>query len=564
MKRSVLYARVSGDDRRREGRNLAGQLEMGREHAQERGYTVVAELAEDDRGVSGALFDLPQLNRALDMARGGEFDVLVVRELDRFARSLAKQLIVEEELKRAGVEIQYVLGEYPDTPEGSLQKNVKAAVAEYERLKIAQRVNRGKVQKARSGKVLVFARPPYGYRKVDGMLVIHEPEARVVRLIYDWYVHGDGDGKRLPVRAIVRKLNDLGAPTVGDRPDNGGVVKEQGYGKWARSTVNKILSNETYAGTWYYNKWRRDGKACRRRPRDKWIPVEVPAIVDRETWEASQRRKRKNREQAKRNRKHTYLLSGFITCGDCGATVYSVPCHGLLYYRCSRSRGEVLGKCEAKSFKADVVDNAVWEWVKSVLTNPAVLAEGLRADQEKRETTNKPLRDRLAVVDNLLADNRRQLERLLDLYLSGDFDKEMLIERKTRLEATIEALEGERAGLAARLEAQTLTTEEVESIREFAAKVASGLDAAGDAFEARRATLEMLDVHVALTMEGGDQVAYVRCLSYNSELSIMPRTSRRCEHNLVGHHLNKDGDVSIEPTTLGRCGRQRQPPPTPA
>lgn len=122
-------------------------------------------------------------------------------------------------------------------------------MAQYKRLKVAQRVNRRKRQKARSDKVLVFARPPYGYRLVDSILTVYEPEAIVVRLIYGWYVHGDGDGKPLPVRAIVRKLNDLGAPTAGDRPNNGGVMKQQDYGKWSRSTVNKILSNETYSGT---------------------------------------------------------------------------------------------------------------------------------------------------------------------------------------------------------------------------------------------------------------------------------------------------------------------------
>jgi DNA invertase Pin-like site-specific DNA recombinase len=60
----------------------------------------VAELAEDDRGASGADWSLPKLNQALDMARAGEFDVFVTRELDRFARSLAKQLVIEGEFKR--------------------------------------------------------------------------------------------------------------------------------------------------------------------------------------------------------------------------------------------------------------------------------------------------------------------------------------------------------------------------------------------------------------------------------------------------------------------------------
>ena len=127
-KRAVLYARVSGDDRGKEGRNLAGQLEMGRKYAEEHGYTVVAELPEDDRGASGAVLDLPQLNRAREMAAGSEFDVLVVREMDRLSRALAKQLFVEQELKRSGVTIEYVLGEYPDTPEGGLMKHIKACL----------------------------------------------------------------------------------------------------------------------------------------------------------------------------------------------------------------------------------------------------------------------------------------------------------------------------------------------------------------------------------------------------------------------------------------------------
>mgnify|MGYP001552472036 CR=1 FL=1 len=69
-----------------------------------------------DRGASGASFERPELNTALDMARAAGFEVLVVREIDRLSRNLAKQLIVEEELKRNGVQIEYVLVEYADTP----------------------------------------------------------------------------------------------------------------------------------------------------------------------------------------------------------------------------------------------------------------------------------------------------------------------------------------------------------------------------------------------------------------------------------------------------------------
>jgi len=125
LERAVVYARVSGDDRQKDGRNLDGQKEMGRDYATEKGYLIVEELAEDASGASGAEIDLPQLIRVREMARKGEFDILIVREIDRLSRNLAKQLIVEQELATAGVRIEYVLGEYPDSAEGRLQKHIK-------------------------------------------------------------------------------------------------------------------------------------------------------------------------------------------------------------------------------------------------------------------------------------------------------------------------------------------------------------------------------------------------------------------------------------------------------
>src|SRR5829696_1462204 len=198
-KRAVSYARVSSDDRGKDSRNLSGQLEMCREYAVEKGYILIDEMAEDDRGASGASFELERLGQVLEMAKNHEFDVLIVREIDRLSRNLAKQLIVEEELLRAGVKIEYVLGDYADTPEGNLMKHVRAVIAEYEREKIKERIQRGKRLKVKAGSVmLALNRPPYGYHIVkDGpmrRLEIYEPEAEVIRMIFHLYVFGDENG----------------------------------------------------------------------------------------------------------------------------------------------------------------------------------------------------------------------------------------------------------------------------------------------------------------------------------------------------------------------------------
>jgi site-specific DNA recombinase len=88
-KRAVIYARVSRDDRDTDGRNLAGQLAMGRKYCEANGYSVVDEKPEDERGASGAEIDLPQLLQIREKAQAREFDVLIVREIDRLSRNLA-------------------------------------------------------------------------------------------------------------------------------------------------------------------------------------------------------------------------------------------------------------------------------------------------------------------------------------------------------------------------------------------------------------------------------------------------------------------------------------------
>jgi len=119
------------------------------------------------------------------------------------------------------------------------------------------------------------------------------------------------------------------------------------------------------------------------------------------------------------------------------------------------------------------------------------------------------MQDRLAAIDDLLSDNRRQLERLLDLYLSGGFGKEMLTDRKVRLETTIVALEKERADLVSTLKAQIISDAQIQEIEEVAAFL--DIAAADWIFEKRRKLIDDLDVQVTLAIEDGQKVAYVRC-----------------------------------------------------
>jgi hypothetical protein len=296
-----------------------------------------------------------------------------------------------------------------------------------------------------------------------------------------------------------------------------GLKKKRRWGKWNTSSVHRMLKYETYAGLWHYGKRRRDADGqWTQNPDDNVPAVEVPAIVDRELWEATQLRLAENKQTASRNRKYDYLLSRRVSCGGCGCRMHGAsrksPTSRRLYYVCPATNHRDMARdCNAPSFRADQVDAAVWEWVKSFLTDPEALAQGLWEVQQEREQENAPIRERLAVVDDLLADNRAQLERLLDLYLSGEFPKEALVDRKSRLEVTISALERERVGPAAHLETQVLSVEQVQTIQDLAEKIGKNLETMDDDFSARRRLIKELNVQVTLAVEDSQKATCARC-----------------------------------------------------
>ncbi len=520
-KRAVLYARVSGDDRAKTGgENLQDQLRVCREYAERKGYQVIAELAEDDRGISGATADPPQLSKALDMARARVFDILIVREVDRLARDIGKQYRVEGDLKRDGVKVEYALYDFPDTMEGKLQKTIYAAFAEFERGKISERMTRGRRRKVKEGNVLTGHIAPFGYCIVykDGKRTIEivEEEAKVVRRIFEWYTVGDGENGPLSGNAIANKLTAMQTPTVTEM--RGQIVKGRVRkpNTWAQSSVATILKRETYAGTWYY---------CKKSEHDP-IPVEVPAIIDRETWKAAQVRKKKNRQQSKRNTKMKYLMRGRLRCPSCRRKLHAYSYKTgkvYAYYRC-HSRFDNTPCDNPWNYPSKLVDAAVWEWISKLLSDPTELENGLNQYQAEREKIIEPLRESLEGVDTLIAEKKAKLDRLLDLYLSGDFEKEALTEHKRRIEGELARLQEERARLAQQIKEQEFSEERLQAILEFSQAIGAGIKVAETNFEKRRAIVEALDVTGELETKNGERILHLTCVMGGEEMQIASKT----------------------------------------
>ena len=98
-------------------------------------------------------------------------------------------------------------------------------------------------------------------------------------------------------------------------------------------------------------------------------------------------------------------------------------------------------KCRLPQFRLDLVEAAFWEWICGFLTNPLVLEQGIQDFQTIQEGNNEQVFERITLIEELLEDNKKQLQRVLDLYLDGCFSKDLLLEKKTRLEHTIQSLQ---------------------------------------------------------------------------------------------------------------------------
>jgi site-specific DNA recombinase len=532
-KRAATYSRVSTDEQAK-GYSLATQVEACRDFAAQKGYAVIADFNDD---YSGAALDRPGLNELRDLVANNGIDVIIVYDVDRLARKSIYQMLIEEEFRKEGVTIEFVIGQYEDTDEGRLQKQIRSAIAEFEKAKILERSKRGKRGKAKSGFVLVGARPPYGYQVRSephkAWLEINEEEARIVRMVYQWYLYGDGRNGSLSMLSIASKLTEMGILTRGDKHNH--VAKKRSHATWSGTMIRNILSNESYIGVWHYGKTTMvsDGKEHTRkqkskrglgkqvaRPREEWIEVPVPSLISNEDFNKVKEQMVKNKEQARRATRRKYLMSCRLRCGKCGYTyVGRTRKEKNKYYYCKGKEQKPHSLCDMPNIRADVVDHAIWEWVKSLLLDPENITDGIRGLQEETRRQNKSLYDRLDMIQEQLDYNLSQQEKLVDLFLMGDFEKDMLVERKHRLETTIASLRKEQEQLSAHLSEDSYSDQDMIIIEDFCASIKDNLDQV--TFEGQRHILDLLDVHGTLAIENDERILYITCAIYPQPVSLV-------------------------------------------
>lgn len=408
--RAAIYVRVSTEDQARHGYSLAEQRDSCRNRAYSLGAVSITEFA--DEGISGGILDRPGLMALRQSVKANLFDMIIVRDPDRLSRKLSHQLILTEEVEKAKVTLDFIDFAWQDTPEGRLFYSIRGAIAEFEREKIKDRMTRGKHQKAIQGGIPIgFYNYGYRYDPDNGSVSEHEHEAAIVRDIYDWFISED-----IGVNGLAKRLNEFGIPTRKKK-------------NWHRVVVRQILKNPVYVGKWQY----------------KDITIPVPALVAELVWERAQQKLKEARRLWAGKGKHEYLLSGIITCAECGNTMTGIYANwwGVQErrYTCRKHyQGAKKTGCEpVKMVLSDHIESAVWNQVSAWLHDPDALSLEVAASSQQTEAC---LLEQ-ARVEKYLAEIDKGREAVLDALASGLFEvddgmKRRLLELKRRQERLLQ------------------------------------------------------------------------------------------------------------------------------
>lgn len=234
-RRVVFYGRVSTEHEEQLSA-LGNQMEWYTDLAlRNPNWTVVAQYI--DEGITGTqMKKRPSFMRMIEHAKEHRFDLIVTRELSRFARNTVDALNATRELKQYGVEVYFVNdGIWTMDGDGEVRLTIMASIAQDESRKTSERVKAGQKMSREKG-VLYGSGNIIGYDRVDGTYVINEEQAATVRRIFNLYAEGHGE------TTVAKMLIEE------NRKDGGGGLS------WTASKVSRVLRKPTYKGYMTYNK----------------------------------------------------------------------------------------------------------------------------------------------------------------------------------------------------------------------------------------------------------------------------------------------------------------------
>ena len=418
-KKLAIYARVSSEISVGKDNSIPAQEKIGIEKAKSLGMEYEIFREEGKSAKYETLENRPVLQAILDRCDEGEFSGIFVTEMDRLTRNEYSLLVIKKVLIENEV-ILYTISQATNfkDEEHDFTASLQALLANRENKIKTKRIIRSLSESSLKGKWTGGVMLPYGYmRAEDGMLIINEEEAEIIKQIFAWSFEGKGSN------TIANILNERNVPTRGRKSLKKGIRIKNKYTKkewhlknediiWRPNTIISVIKNPIYKGERRYKK----------------------EIIPAEEWQRTFEHLSKNKAFSDRNNKtHFYLLKGLLRCKKCGNNLFGriKENRGERCYMCLSKRN---GKfCGMKNINIDKLNNLVW----NLLIDDEETEDGNNFwnivlglfEQRKKQPEVINFTKEINYYEGKLKEIKSKKDKLLTLYLDEEITKEVYKER---------------------------------------------------------------------------------------------------------------------------------------
>lgn len=447
-KRVAAYCRVSTDNED-QANSFESQQRYFRQYIERNPdwelYAIFA-----DEGISGTnTKKRKEFNRMIECAKNGDFDLIITKEISRFARNTLDSIFYTRDLKKHGVGVIF-LNDNIHTLDGDaeLRLAIMSSIAQEESRKTSERVKWGQKRQMEQG--VVFGRSMLGYDVKDGKMTINEEGAKIVRLIFHKFVD-EGKGTHV----IARELREEGIEPMR--------VKE-----WQNTVILRVIRNEKYCGDLVQKKTftpdflSHEKKYNRGQEEFVIIKDHHEPIISRELFDKANRilDAKSLSQEGKAKHSNRYPFSGKIKCGRCGASYvarYKTRKDGSRYkaWRCYEAAnhgrphidkaGNQVG-CSGESIRNEDAIYLLYLVCRELKINRQKVVDNLT------KTIDAVMRiDLTGTSTSALSEKIEEVGKkrtgLIDLYTSGDIDKTEFTVLRAKYDEDIEKLKSTMEGI---------------------------------------------------------------------------------------------------------------------
>lgn len=464
-KRVAAYCRVS-TDHEDQANSFESQQRYFRQYIERNPDWKLYEIFADE-GISGTnTKKRSEFKRMIACAKEGDFDLIITKEISRFARNTLDSIYYTRDLKKHGVGVIF-MNDNINTLDGDaeLRLAIMSSIAQEESRKTSERVKWGQKRQMEQG--VVFGRSMLGYDVKGGKMYINEEGAKIVRLIFHKFVK-EGKGTHV----IARELREEGIAPMR--------VKE-----WQNTVILRVIRNEKYCGDLVQKKTytpdflSHEKKYNRGQEEFVIIKDHHEPIVSRELFVEANRilDEKSLSQEGKAKHSSRYPFSGKIKCGCCGASYvarYKTRRDGSRYkaWRCNEAAkhgsphtdkaGNKVG-CSGISIRNEDATHIMYLVMKELKLNQTKITDKLISVIEPiiamdwTGTDIEKLKGRMDMMEE-------KRTKLIDIYMSGDITKEEFHAARSKCDAEISELKSVIDSIGRQ---QTMTKRQQELMREI-------------------------------------------------------------------------------------------------